>query len=158
MILQSTVFHYLSIYKIMPNTALIIIVSYSILRNDIEGAVFGFFAGLLQDIYFSNNVIGIHALLYALIGYYSGKVFKDFYKENYLIPMFLTFICSFIYEFIYYLIWFLFRGKTDISLYLFSIILPRSVYTVVATLPLYSIVYIVNEKLEYRSKDKTKLF
>jgi rod shape-determining protein MreD len=145
--LQSTLFPYIEILGVKPNTALIIIVSYSILRGDVEGAILGFFAGLLTDIYF-NSYIGMYALMYMLAGYLCGKPFRHFFRENFFLPLSLVAVGSLLYQFIIYVVDFLLRGALDLPFYFRTIILPGAVYTLLLTVPLYSAMYGVNNKLE----------
>jgi rod shape-determining protein MreD len=155
--LQTTLFQYIEILGVKPNTALILIVSYGILRGDVEGAIAGFFSGLLQDIYFS-PYIGLYAMLEMLLGYFAGKPFKDFYKENYLLPLPIVAGASLAYQFAIYFSSFLFNGKLDFAFYFRSIILPSSVYTLILAIPVYSLIYWVNTKLEDAEKLNRKLF
>ena len=155
--LQSTLFQYIEILGVKPNTALIIIISYSILRGDVEGAILGFFAGLLTDIYFS-SYIGLHALLGILIGYFCGKPYKDFFRENFFLPLSLVAICSLLYQFVLYVVNFLLQTKLDFPFYFRTIILPGSIYTIIFTVPVYSLLYGINNRLEGIEKNKRKLF
>ena len=157
LVLQSTLFRYIEILGVTPNTALIIIVSYSILRGDVEGSILGFFAGLLQDVYF-NEFIGLYAFIGILIGFFCGKPFKDFFRENFFLPISLVALCSLIYQFIIYTSYFLFRARLDLPLYFRTIMLPASVYTVIFAVPVYSMLYWVNNKLEDAEKNNRKLF
>jgi len=155
--LQSTLFQYIEILGVRPNTALIIIVSYSILRGDVEGAILGFFAGLLTDIYF-NSYIGLYALMCMLIGYLCGKPFKNFFRENFFLPLSMVAVSSLLYQFIIYIVNFLFKAELDLPYYFRMIILPGSVYTLILTVPIYSLLYAINNKLEDAEKNKRKLF
>jgi rod shape-determining protein MreD len=156
-VLQSSLFQYIEILGVRPNSALILIVSYSILRGDVEGALLGFFAGLLQDVYFGSYV-GLHALLGLLAGYFCGKPFKDFFRENYFLPLSLVAVCSLLFQTAYYAADFLFRAKTEFLFYTSTIILPGTVYTLILTVPFYSLVYGINNWLETIEKSKRKLF
>lgn len=156
-ILQSTIFKHIEVFGISPNTAIIIIVSFSILRYEIEGAIIGFFAGLLQDIFFG-NVIGLNALLYMLIGYVCGKPYKIFYKENYLLPIFLVFGSTIIYNLSYYILNFFFRGRLDSLYYIKTIIIPETIYNIIICLPIYAIIYYINKMVEQREKPNRRLF
>lgn len=147
----------IEIFGIAPNTAIIIIVSFAILRYEIEGAAIGFFAGLLQDIFFG-VVIGFNTLLYMLIGFFSGKPFKQFYAENYLLPVVLVGISTFFFNFAYYIFNFLFRARLDIFYYMWAIILPGTLYNITITLPVYIFVYVVNARLESRERYRRKIF
>jgi len=155
--LQSTLFQYIEILGVRPNTVLIIIVSYSILRGDVEGAILGFFAGLTTDVYFG-QYIGLYALMYMLTGYLCGKPFRNFFRENFLLPLSLVAVSSILYQFVIYIVDFLFRAELDLPYFFRTIILPGSVYTLILTVPIYSLMYGINSKLEEFEKNRRKLF
>ena len=157
LILQSTLFKYIEIIGIKPNTAVLFVVSYAILRGDAEGAAAGFFSGLAQDIFFG-EIIGMHALMYMMIGYICGKPFRDFFRENFFLPLFLGSAGIFAYGLVFYLINFMFLGKLDFIYYLRKIILPETVYTIAAVIPVYRLVYAVNGRLEKSEKNRRMLF
>ncbi|MCL2351266.1 MAG: rod shape-determining protein MreD [Firmicutes bacterium] len=146
-VLQSAAFQYITVLGVTPNTALILVCSYAVLRGDAEGAILGFFAGLLQDIYYG-PVIGLGALLYMLIGYVCGKPLRDFYKENYFFAVLLVAAGAMFYQFAYYFAHYLFRGRTDVGYYFRAVMLPGTIYTVIAAIPLYGLVYLLNQRLE----------
>ena len=155
--LQTTLFQSIGIMEIKPNTALIIVVSYAILREDVEGCIIGFFAGLLQDIFFM-DFIGLQALLFAVTGYLCGKPFRDFFRENYWMPLGLTVVAVFSYEFAFYVLRFLLFRQFDVLFYIRRIILPETFYTAVLVIPIYKLLYGVNKKLEEREKRKQSIF
>lgn len=157
LMMQSTVFQFIRVFGILPNITVLIIVSYAILRGDFEGAAVGFFAGLMQDIFFG-DIIGVSALLGFLLGYVCGKPFKDFFHENDLPPLILAVPGVLAYEFCYYFFTYLFRGETNLIYYFNRIILPGSVYTLAFTIPIYRYIYFINSKLEAREKSMRKLF
>jgi len=156
-VLQSTVLRHIEIFGIRPNISLIIVVSFGILRFEKEGGIIGFFAGLLQDIIFG-PVIGLNALLYMLIGYFSGKPFKKFYAEIFLIPIFLVGSSTLFFNIVYYILNFLFRARLDILYYFGTIILPETLYNVTVSLPVYFFIYVVNKYLEKIEKPHRRIF
>jgi rod shape-determining protein MreD len=139
----------LAIFDITPNTAVVLIVCLAFLRNDVEGALIGLFAGLLWDIFYG-KFIGFNALMYAVIGFLCGKPFKDYFRENYIFPITLTAASVFGYETVVYVTHFMLFGKTDTITYMYKIILPSTIYAVLTVFPLYWLVYKLNEKLEAR--------
>jgi len=157
MILQSTLFQHAAILGVLPNTALLIVVSYAILRGDVEGALVGFFAGLLQDIFFG-RYIGFYAACGAVTGFICGKPFKDFFRENYLLPLPLVGISMLTMEIVFYVFHFLLFGQTDFWYYFRKIILPETVYTVFLSIPAYRLVYGINRRLEAFNKRRTGIF
>ena len=74
-ILQTTLFPYLAIQGVFPNTALIIVTSYSLLRGSKEGALVGAGTGFLMDVFF-HTYIGFYTALYLLIGLIFGRLFS----------------------------------------------------------------------------------
>ena len=117
-LMQSTILHYIEIRGVIPNTTIILIVSYALLRGSTEGAIVGFFSGLLQDIFFGTS-LGYFTLFNTITGYLFGRGNHNFYRENYLLPMMLCTIAVFLYETMIYLTSFLFRGQLNF-LYILS--------------------------------------
>ena len=153
LILQSTIFQAIEIFGIKPNTAILIIVSYAILREDFEGSIVGFFVGLLTDLMFG-YYIGLHALLGMLTGYLCGKPFRHFYKENYLMPIILTAASVTLYEFIFYVVNFMLKGRTEFDYYLAKVIIPEILYSTALSAFVYRLMLAVNTKLEAYEKKR----
>lgn len=155
-ILQPTLFEGIRIRGISPNVNLMIIVSFALLRGSKEGTMIGFFAGLLTDIVFSTSR-GYLAVAGACIGYFCGKFTKDFYRENLILPFLLTLISTTIYGFVLSLP-FLLRGKINYIYFIRNIIFPEIIYTILLSIIVYQIVYLINEKIEANEKTKRKIF
>ncbi|MCL1843748.1 MAG: rod shape-determining protein MreD [Defluviitaleaceae bacterium] len=145
--LQSVLFPNFAIMGVTPDTALILIICYAILRGEIEGAIFGFVAGLVQDILFG-PVIGVFALLGFLTGYICGKPFRDYFKNNYFLPFVVVVVVGLIYQFVLYVGTVLFFGRLDIWLYMRTIIIPKTIYTASLSIPLYSLLHFINKRIE----------
>lgn len=156
-ILQTTLLPYASIGGALPNTALIIIVSCGLLRGQWEGAAAGFFAGFLQDIFFGTS-IGFYALLGIFAGLLAGINQKDFYRENYLLPMIICSIITLIYEGAVFFFGFFLRGETNILYFLIRLALPEAVYTSILSIPIYRLLFGINEWLELKEKYRHRLF
>jgi len=156
-VLQTSMWPQFAILGVTPDTALIFIVGYGILRGDIEGAIFGFSAGILQDI-FSGGPIGMFALMGFLIGFVSGKPFRDFFKDNYLLPFFIVLAAIIAQQFVIYISSYLFLGYTNLPHFAWTIILPTTIYTVILSIPLYSLLHFINGRLERRETDGRNLF
>lgn len=157
MLFQSTVFQYVEIMGIIPNTYLIIIISFAFMRGDIEGAVIGFAAGLLQDVFFG-KYIGMNAMLGMLTGLVCGKPSEEFFRENFILPLLLTISGIFVYELLYYIFNILLLGYTDILYFIRNIILPEVVYTALISVFLYKLLYIINSWLEEKEKIRRGFF
>ena len=156
-VLQTTVWAQFSILGVVPDTALVLIISYGILRGDIEGALFGLSAGFLQDI-FSGIVIGLYALLGFLVGYFSGSPLRSFFKNNYFLPLLLVVCVSFLHQFLIYVATMLFMGQLDFVHYFATVILPKTIYTASVAVPIYVAFYYLNLKIEAYEFGKRNLF
>ncbi len=157
LILQSTLFEYIAIIGIKPNTALIIVVCTAFMRGENEGVITGAFAGFLQDSFFG-MFIGLHMFLYMVTGYLCGKFLSGFYKESIIIPVLITLISTFCYEFLFYIFSILLRGYTNFPYFLSTIILPEMVYSAIFSLLLYRLLYKINMWLEEKYKYRRKVF
>jgi len=156
-VLQSTVFVQLAILGVNPDTAIIFIVSYSILRGDVEGAIFGFFSGLTHDL-FGGHFIGLYAMLGMLTGYIVGKPFKDYFKDNYFLPFMVVIAATFAYQMLFFFANFLIWGRIDFWFYFTSIIFPKTIYTASIAIPLYSLMFVINSKIEDYEHNRRTLF
>lgn len=156
-ILQTTLFTHFAIQGIFPNTALILVTSYALLRGSKEGAYVGGATGLLMDVFF-HTYIGFYTVLYAALAYLFGRSQRDFYRENYLLPVIFCVISTCIYEAVLYTTGFLFQGNGNILFFLLKVLLPEVVYTAIVTILYYRILFAVNEWLEVKEKYKYRLF
>lgn len=156
-LLQSSVFQAISFASITPNLMIVIVSAFGFMRGKKEGLWIGFFCGLILDI-FTGSVIGFYALLYMFIGYVNGFFRKLFYPEDIKLPMLLIAGSDVVCSLIIYFFMFLFRGKFQFGYYLWSIILPELVYTMVVTIFLYFIILKINQKLESIEKRSAAKF
>jgi len=81
LILQTTIFSHLRFFGMIPDLVLILTVCFALLRGATEGAIVGFFSGLLEDM-FSGQSLGINAISKMLIAYVIGLTEEKVYKEN----------------------------------------------------------------------------
>lgn len=156
-ILQTTVFNYIEIIGVKPNTMLILIVSFSFMRGEIEGGIIGFFSGLLTDSFFG-QFLGLNAFIGLTVGFLCGKIFNEFYKDSIMIPFFLTFIFNIFYGFLFFFFNAFLRGYPNILPFLKSIIIPETLYTSIVSFFIYKILFIINRKLEKFDRKKKNLF
>lgn len=150
-LIQLTLIDYISIFNIKPNIFLCFVVSIALLCGTLEGAIIGFFAGLIQDIT-SGKIIGLYALLGLYLGIVMGAVNKRLYRENIIISIFFTFISTIVYELIVCLSMVISGNQIDMLYALWNIILPESVYNSVIGIPMYIIATRLSSQLEYGLK------
>lgn len=134
--LQSTIIPYMSILGVVPNTALLIVISISLLKGKYYGGFTGLFIGILQDIVFS-SVVGINAFIYFFAGYLIGLVENKLSRDNLFIPLIFSIIGTIYYNFSYYI--FMFFLSLDIPFLLFTknIMIIEIIYNAVLSIPVY---------------------
>lgn len=106
--LQKSVVWLISIssYNITPDIIVIMIIYIGVKNGHVEGAVFGFLAGLILD-FISGSFVGLSALCYTISGFTAGYFYRQeddkfLEKFNFLIVVFpVTLLCNFIYFMIF---------------------------------------------------------
>ena len=145
-VLQSTVFPALPFFTVTPNLLLILTVSFGFVHGKRTGLWTGFFCGLLIDLFYS-NLFGFYSLVYMLIGYINGLLYQVFFDEDIKFPMILVALSDLGYNLVFYAIQFAFRMRFDFSAYLVHTILPELVFSVLISILLYRIFYLINRRL-----------
>ncbi|MCM1125048.1 MAG: rod shape-determining protein MreD [Lachnospiraceae bacterium] len=156
-LLQTTVFQWMAFGGIVPNLMIILTASFGFMRGERTGLLFGFFCGLLVDIFFA-NVLGLNAMIYMYIGYANGKFNRIFFPDEIKLPLILILFSDIAYGLLYYITLFLLRGRLHLSYYFLHIILPEMVYTILVTLLLYPFVLWLNKRLEESEKRSARKF
>ncbi len=156
-ILQSTVFPALDFGGVIPNLMVILTSSFGFMRGDRTGLAVGFGCGLLCDIFYG-GMLGFYAMIFMYVGFLNGKFSQIFYPEDIKLPLALIVTSDLTVGLVCYVLLFLLRGRFNFSFYLWKVICPEAIYTIVATLFLYPIVLKVNELLEAREKRSAQIF
>lgn len=144
-LLQTTVFQSLSLANIAPNLLLILTVSFGFMRGKKEGLVIGFICGLCIDLFYSDYV-GVHALIYMFIGFLNGLLCKVYYDEDIKVPMVLIAVSDLFYGLFMFVSTIFMHGNLKISSYLVHVMFPEMLYTIVAAIVFYRLLYMLNRK------------
>ena len=156
-LLQTTVFHWMEFGGIVPNLMIVLTASFGFMRGEKTGLLYGFFCGLLIDIFFA-NVLGLNAMIYMYIGYSNGEFNRIFFPDEIKLPLILIFFSDLAYGFLYYVTLFLLRRRFQLDFYFWHIILPEMVYTILITLFLYPLILWMNKRLEDSEKRSARKF
>ena len=113
--------------------------------------------GFLMDVFF-HTYIGFYTALYLLIGLIFGRSQRSFFRENYILPIIFCAIATIFYQAALYVSSFVFQGEGNILYFLFHVLLPELVYMTIVTVPLYRVLFGINEWLELKEKYKYRLF
>lgn len=141
--IQTSIFPLIPFFSCSPNLLLIITFSYGLLYGEDVGIFTGFFCGLLCDMYF-NGVFGLYILIYSVIGYLNGCLKHSFFEDTITFPMILSLVNGFAYNFYIYFTHFFIRKKFDLSFYIFKVMLPNVLFTLIVTVVLYKLLYKFN--------------
>ena len=156
-LLESSVFHRLSFASVKPNLLIVVTSSFGFMRGKKEGMFVGFSAGLLADLFWG-NALGFNMLLYAVIGYMNGSFKRMFYDDDVKLPIVLIGASELVYGLSTYACVYMLQGDFAFFSYLFGIILPELVYTILVTLILYQIILHINKKLEAEEQRSASKF
>lgn len=150
-LLQSTVLDYVKLFNVKPNLLMVLILVVAFQGNNVEGAIVGFFSGLIHDI-ISGRIIGFYALLGLYLGLCIGSLNKRLYKENIFAVIFFVFISTVVYEYSVYFFHTVFRQRLELLYPLKNTILPLALYNSIVSIFIYIIVYKINEWSETSKK------
>lgn len=150
-ILQTTIFPSLSLAGVVPNFLIILTTSFGLIRGSKDGMSVGFVCGLIVDFY-SGSYLGIYLLIYLYMGFLSGCFKKLFYGDDLKLPLALIGSNDIIYGILVYLIMFLPRKRFSFGYYLFNLIIPEAVYTILVSILVYYIILKINQWFEKDDK------
>lgn len=140
---QTSIFPLIPFFACSPNFLLIITFSYGLLYGEDIGIITGLFCGILCDMYF-NGDFGFFILIYSVIGFVNGTLNESFYENSLTLPMILSVVNGFAYNFYIYITHFLIRRRFSIIYYVKSIIVPNVLFTLIATVLIYKLLYRLN--------------
>lgn len=106
-ILQGTILSFFSMAGVLPNTALILVIAFTLIAGKETGAVVAISSGLLQDIFYA-EVLGINAVTLFAIALMVGSLDKKVFKENLILPVVITILATAVhYAIQFFLVYFL---------------------------------------------------
>lgn len=145
-LIQTSVFPLIPFLAESPNLLLVLTFSFGFLHGNLPGMLYGLFAGLLMDMFYSGP-FGFYSFIFLLIGYFNG-FFNRFYYEEYLtLPIFLCVFSELIYHLYIYTFRFLVRARLDLPYYFAHIIFPSTVFSLIVTVFLYRFFFSANRRM-----------
>lgn len=156
-VLQAGIFTQFAWFNVTPNILLMITCTFGFMRGKKEGIVVGIICGLLTDV-FSGGILGIYTLFFAYLGWLNGFLYKIFFMDYILFPMFAVIVGDLMYGVYVYVVHFLINGRLNFIYYLNNVILPEVVYTFAVSILLCHIILFINLKLEESEKRSAAKF
>lgn len=145
-LLQTTLFQSIKIANVAPDLLVVLVSSAGVMYGRGLGMFSGVLSGILCDFIYS-DLIGLYILIYVITGYISGAAHKLYYKDDMVVPVFVIAASDLLTNFMFYIICFLLRGRLDIFVYIRNIILPELVYTLIAGILLYKLLFWLEDKM-----------
>lgn len=153
LILQTTIFPYISVFGVEPNIALLVVISMAIFKGRFYGAFLGLAIGLVQDILFS-PVLGVNSFILFFAGYLIGLIENKIIKDNLFIPILLSIVASLYYNFTYYIFMFFLSKNISFLSFTKDVLMIEIIYNSILSIPIYKIfskIYVV-PKIRFGSK------
>jgi rod shape-determining protein MreD len=113
--------------QVTPDLILIMVVSVGLLRGPDKGLFFGIISGLFLDL-LSGHVIGVQALSKMVLGFCSGLMEKNIFKDNVLVPAMTVFGATLVFESFNILLYMAFHANYNFLSTFLSTILPLAFY------------------------------
>ena len=136
-LLQVAVLPQFKILGVQPDLILVVAVTIAIQEGPIDGAIVGFFGGMLQDIV-GPMVMGVGALTKTLAAFFAGLL-KDFFMTySILLPVILVFIFSLIEPSMHHVA-LVILGQEELPPFQITVILLAAIYNVVLVFIVYPI-------------------
>ncbi len=142
-VLQTGLFSSFSLAGVVPDLLMILVVSVGFMRGRTKAMLAGLLCGFYIDCCYS-SVIGIFPLFYIIVGNLSGFAHKIYDDDDHMTPLLLTAAGEFLYNLMYFVVFYLLQGKTNLTFYIYRIMIPRVVYTVLVSIILYKILKYTN--------------
>ena len=142
-VLQTGLFSSFSLAGVVPDLLMILVVSVGFMRGRTKAMIAGLLCGFYIDCCYS-SVMGIFPLLYIIVGNLAGFSHKIYDDDDHMTPLLLTAAGEFFYNIMYFVVFYLLQGKTNLSFYIYRIMIPRVVYTVLVSIILFRILKYTN--------------
>ncbi|MDO5415733.1 MAG: rod shape-determining protein MreD [Lachnospiraceae bacterium] len=149
--IQTCIFPMIPFLSASPNLLLILTFSFGFIHGSQAGMLYGLFAGLLSDLFYSGP-FGFYMLIFIYIGYINGICTKYYYEDYITLPLILCVANELVYNLYMYVFRFLIRGKLDLFYYFRTIMVPEIIFSVVTTLFIYRLFLFTSRRLEEMEK------
>jgi len=126
-VLQTVIVPQIEILNAQPSFLLILTVIAALRHGTLAGCLFGFFCGLLCDVYGPIEWFGAFSLSYCVIGFAVGQIEESFIDLNLLLEIIILAIAYFIKDLIYFIA--IGKKSDEILQAIISVSLPNAIYT-----------------------------
>jgi rod shape-determining protein MreD len=138
LLVQLTVAPEISIGMVKPDILLVVTMCWALAEGPGQGALFGFSAGLLEDI-FTTQVLGVSAFAKTLIGYFGGELRQRVISKSVIWPTIIVFFASILQELLKFMTWNI-VGVEDKPAFNFGLIAGLALFNALLTLLIYPVI------------------
>lgn len=136
--LQTLIVSRVSVLGVTADLFLVFTVVVAMGRGSLQGAVFGFFAGLIADVAFLQP-LGVRSLIYVLAGYFVGMFVARFGMVTAWGVLFLAGGTSFLAQFVFGLFQYIIGPQADFLTMLGTQMLPEAILDGLIAVPVYAL-------------------
>lgn len=145
LVLQCTLLPLLTYNGTHADILLVVVVLASLHLGRKQGAMIGFSAGLLQDLY-SGTFIGMNMFSKLLIGYFFGMAERQVFKENIFLPVVAAGAATIVNYCIGACIIALLGYRFNLMENMMAMLVPLLLYNIVLALPIHKLICFLHEK------------
>lgn len=138
-VVQASFLPLVAYHGVSPDLLLLATVSFSILQGEKKGLLFGFMAGLIQDLA-TGTFFGVDIFSKMLIGYGCGIFSQRLFKEQIMLPVMASLAAVAVNYFILEILMFLLGYRFNILSHLQLLFLPMVCDGVILSYPMYLVV------------------
>jgi rod shape-determining protein MreD len=135
-LLQILLVSRVSVLGVTADLFLILTVVVAVSRGSMEGAIFGFFAGVIADIAFFQP-LGVRALIYVMIGYFVGMFVARFGTASPLGVLILAGSSSFVGQFVFGLFQYTMGPRAGFFTMVGTQMIPGAILDALVAVPVY---------------------
>lgn len=136
LILQTMLVSRISVLGVTADLFVILTVIIGLNRGSLEGAIFGFFAGIAHDTIFFQP-LGVDALILVLVGYFVGMFPARFGSVNLWVVFIVTGIASFAGQLVFGLFQYMMGPRGAFFTMVGTQMIPEAVFDALIAVPIY---------------------
>lgn len=134
--LQTVVVSHISILGVSADLFLVLTVLVALGRGSMEGAVFGFLAGIVQDTVFFQP-LGVHALILVLVGHFVGTLPGRLGTINMWVVLAITAVSSFLGQVVFGLFMYMMGPRAAFFTMMGTQMIPEGLFDALIAIPIY---------------------
>lgn len=148
-IFQTSLYKFVSIFEVVPNISLILLVIFSVMTNGVVGGLLGLLTGLFYDMMLQ-EVFGIYTLIYFVIGALIGSFSEELNRENYMLYGTATLLSTILMHLSIFVILFFLKYRISSSYYILGKIVLEIVLNTVLSVFVLKLIIRLFAKINFK--------